>query len=313
MDRYKSAQLAAGIAIVLNGLLGVAKILVGVFGNSSALVADGVHSLSDLATSVAVLVGLKVAEKPADADHPYGHGRAESIAGKTVAIALIIVALWLVLNSAGQLATPHKYLPTSVAALWMAAASVIIKEAMFQYKIRVARKTGSTSIEADAWHHRSDSFSSIAAFIGIGAAIIGGEKWAFMDHAAAIVVAVIILWVGASVFRKTWAELMDAAAPQQTLTRLRDLALEVDGVLGVEKIFARKSGLDIFVDIHIEVDPQMTVRASHDIATAVRNHIREKNSIVRNVLVHVEPHGLPKGDADAFEAPDDIVWRNFGC
>ena len=313
MERYGKAQFAAAIGLVANGVLGLAKITGGTLGRSSALVADGVHSLSDCGTSVAALIGLKVAAKPPDKGHPYGHGRAESITGKVVAIILIIIAVILAWNSASRLLRPHEYSAPFLGALLIAGASILIKEGLFQYKIRVAKKTGSTAIEADAWHHRSDSFSSVAAFVGIGASMAGGPKWAFMDNAAAGAVALIILWVGVSIFRKTWGELMDASAPEKTLGNLRALALEVPGVDAVEKIFARKSGLDIFVDIHIEVDPEMTVKEGHDIARRVRKHITGESDNVKNVLVHVEPHGSGADEAHLFNQPFDVIWRNFGC
>ena len=230
MERYKKAQFAAAIGLAANAVLGPAKIIGGVLGRSSALLADGVHSLSDCGTSVAVLIGLRVAARPPDKGHPYGHGRAESITGKVVAIILIIIAVILVWNSASRLLRPQEYSAPSLGALLIAGASILIKEGLFQYKIRVAKKVGSTAIEADAWHHRSDSFSSAAAFVGIGASIAGGPNWAFMDNAAGGVVALIILWVGVSIFRKTWGELMDASAPEETLGNLRALALEVPGV-----------------------------------------------------------------------------------
>ncbi len=314
MERYKKAQFATAVGLGVNGCLGVAKIIGGVLGRSSALLADGVHSLSDCGTSATVLIGLRVAAKPPDRGHPYGHGRAESIAGKVVAVVLIVVALMLAWNSARRLLDPPSpFSPPSLSALWIAGASILIKEILFQYKIRVAKKTGSTAVEADAWHHRSDSFSSVAAFVGIGAAIAGGPAWAFMDPAAAIVVALIILWVGISIFRKTWAELMDASAPEKTITTLRVLALEVPGVKAVEKVFTRKSGLDIFVDMHVEVEPDMTVKAGHDIARFVRKHIVDECPFIKGVLVHVEPHGDSKEETHLFNTPSDVIWRNFGC
>jgi len=290
MLRYRRAQFAAWIGLSVNLVLGVGKILVGAFAHSEAVVADGVHSLSDCATSVAVLIGLIIASRPADSGHPYGHGRAESIAGKIVAIVLMVVAVLLAYNAIHNIATSREANIPGYAALWAALASIVIKESLFWYKSRVAKETGSVAIEADAWHHRSDSYSSMAVFVGVIAAIIGGQDWAVLDRVAAIVVAVIIFVVGLRLFAKTWRELMDAAAPEATIEKVRRLAREVEGVRGIEKVLTRKSGLDLFVDIHIAVDPEISVRDGHDIAGAVKQHLIEKMVPVKGVLVHIEPH-----------------------
>ena len=285
---YRKAQFAAWIGLVVNLALGIGKIAIGIVACSSALTADGVHSLSDCATSIAVLIGLIIASKPPDEGHPYGHGRAESITGKVVAIALMVVAMLFAYRAVYNIVTPHDPHTPGYAALWAAFASIVVKEVLFWYKSRVAKATGSIAIEADAWHHRSDSYSSMAVLVGIVAAIVGGIDWT--DHLAALIVTVIIFVVGFRLFIKAWSELMDAAAPEATIGNIRSLAARVEGVLGIEKIIARKSGLDLFVDIHIEVDPEMTVRKSHEIAGAVKHCIIEKMVPVRGVLVHVEPH-----------------------
>jgi len=315
MNAIQKGQVATYVGIVVNIFLGIVKVIVGAVGYSAALVADGVESLSDVVTSGAVLVGLKLAQKPPDKEHPYGHGRAESLIAKVVAIVIIVVGVTIAWNSIFSLVSTEKFVVPSLMALFVSGGSIVGKEALFQYKVRVARKLGSTSLQADAWHHRSDAFSSIPVFIGIGAAIAGGERWHFMDHAAAVIAAAIIVWVGVSLFRKSWAELMDAAAPEKTLEQLRNIALDVGEVKGVEKIFSRKAGLDIFVDIHIEVAPEKTVLEGHDIAKAVKAAIIEKMPEVRSVLVHIEPYGVAKTpDSESSSAsPYDVVWPNFGC
>ena len=312
MDGIQKGKVATYVGIVVNAFLGVVKVIGGAVGNSAALLADGVESLSDVATSGAVLIGLALAQKPPDTQHPYGHGRAESLIGKIVAIVVIFVGATIIYNSVSSLATQEEFMVPSWWALFICGGSIVGKEALFQYKVRVAKKLGSTSLAADAWHHRSDAFSSIPVFIGIGAAILGGERLHFMDHAAAVIAGIVIIWVGVSLFRKSWAELMDAAAPQQTMEQLRNIALDVGEVKGVEKIFSRKAGLDVFVDIHVEVAPEKTVLEGHDIATAVKAAIMEKIPAVRGVLVHIEPYGLPKTAAQP-ASPYDIIWPNFGC
>jgi cation diffusion facilitator family transporter len=229
-----------------------------------------------------------------------------------VAIVVILVGAAIIYNSVSSLATQEKFVAPEWWALLVCGASMVGKEALFQYKVRVARQLASTSLEADAWHHRSDAISSIPVFIGIGAAILGGERLHFMDHAAAIIAGIVIIWVGVSLFRKSWAELMDTAAPEKTLDELRKITLNVSEVKGVEKIFSRKAGLDVFVDIHVEVAPEKTVLEGHDIATAVRAAIMEKMPAVRGVLVHIEPYGVPKTAAQPASLYD-IIWPNFGC
>jgi len=315
MDRIARGQFATRVGIVVNILLGIVKVAAGVMGRSAALVADGIESLSDVVTSATVLVGFKMARKPADKEHPYGHGRAESLTGKIVAIAVIIVGCAIGYSGIRRLFTAQATEGPTLLALFVAGIGIAAKEALFQYKIRVAKNIGSTSLEANAWHHRSDAFSSIPVFIGIGAAMAGGPSLHFMDPLAAIITACVILWVGVSLFRKTWAELMDTAAPEKTIEEIRNIALKVPGVRDVEKIFSRKAGLDVFLDIHVDVDPDKTVREGHDIATAVKTAIIGKKPEVRSVLVHIEPFGItqPADKESGDSGPYDVAWRNFGC
>ncbi len=280
--------------MVVNTLLGIAKATVGVSGHSIALVADAVHTLSDTLTSVAVWIGLKVARRPADDAHPYGHGKAEPIAGKVVAIALFIVGAGVAFESIhgiakyatgkGELAAP------TALTLYAALLSIFVKELLYQYQFRVGKKIDSVALLADAWHHRSDALSSVAVAVGIAAAALGGEKWHWADEAAALAVALFIFWVAWDLFKQSAAGLMDTLAPREVESEIRAAALSVGGVLGVEKTFARRSGLDILVDIHVEVDPKMTVERGHEIATAVTQKLTETIPQVTHALVHIEPY-----------------------
>ena len=291
MERYKSAKTATWIGLGINLALGVGKIVTGIVAHSQALRADGVHSLTDCATSIAVIIGIIVAARPADKSHPYGHGRAEAISGKIVAIALIVVAVALAYNSICAIVHQEFAQPPCSLAIWVAAASIVIKEGMFFYKSRIAKTTGSTAIEADAWHHRSDSLSSLVVLVGLVLVAILGKDWIIFDHIAAIFVAAVIFFVAVKLLLKTWNELMDGAAPESTIEQVRRLAADIDGVLGVEKVRARKSGMDIYIDIHIEVDPHLTVKDGHEIAGAVKWKIIKSMKAARGVLVHVEPFG----------------------
>jgi cation diffusion facilitator family transporter len=279
--------------MALNALLGTAKAVIGVSGNSIALVADAVHTLSDTLTSVAVWVGLKVARRPADETHPYGHGKAEPIAGKIVAIALFAVGAGIAVKSTQGLieyfsGRGHLAPPTTLT-LYAALLSIFVKEILYQYQVRVGEKLDSVALVADAWHHRSDALSSVAVSVGIAAAALGGEKWHWADEAAALAVACFVIWVAWDLFRRSAAGLMDTLATGEIVGEIRRVAMSVEGVLGVEKTFARRSGLDILVDIHVEVDGRMTVEKGHEIASAVTLKLTESIPQVTHALVHIEP------------------------
>jgi cation diffusion facilitator family transporter len=292
--RYDEAERTTYVSIVINTVLGVGKAVIGVSGHSLALMADAVHTLSDTLTSVAVWVGLRVARRPADEVHPYGHGKAEAIAGKVVAIALFLVAGGVAYQAVGGIARfalggGELARPTSLT-LYAALVSILVKELMYQYQARIGRRLNSIALLADAWHHRSDALSSIGVAVGIAAATLGGPKWHWADEAAALVVAAFIFWVAWNLFKRSAAGLMDALAPGETVAEIRRVARSVEGVLGVEKTFARLSGLDILVDIHVEVDGRITVEKGHEIATAVTRKLTESIPQVTHALVHIEPH-----------------------
>jgi len=277
------------------------KTSIGLTGRSIALVADGVHTLSDTLTSVAVWVGLRVARRPADGSHPYGHGKAEPIAGKVVAIALFLVAGGIAYDSIKAIVayfsgTAELGAPSALT-LYAALLSIFVKELLYQYQVRVGRKVGSVALVADAWHHRSDAFSSVAVSVGIAAAALGGAKWHWADEGAALMVAAFIAWIAWDLFKQSAAGLMDTLASDDVEEEIRSVARSVEGVLGVEKTFARRSGLNILVDIHVEVDPEMTVEKGHEIASEVTHKLTETIPQVTHALVHIEPHRSGKNPA----------------
>jgi len=289
-DHYLSIQRVMWVSIIVDAVLSALKIVVGAVGQSTALLADGFHSLSDLISSLIVMIGFHVAFKPADASHPYGHGRAESMAGWMVAVLLFALGAGTAVKAIRGLTSSNPLAQPRHIALWVVILSIVVKEALFRYKIRLGRKIQSQSLIADAWHHRSDAISSVVALIGIAGAIIGGTKWRFLDQAAAIAVALIIIQVALKVFRESSGELMDTMPAGETIEQLKNLASNVNEVAGIEKVVARKSGLDLLIDIHIEVDPKMTVEKSHCIAQTVRDKIMQTMPNVKNVLVHIEPY-----------------------
>jgi cation diffusion facilitator family transporter len=286
---YDAASRAAGIGVGANIVLVVIKFFGGICGHSAALVADAVHSLTDVVSSTALVWSLRRAGQPADLDHPYGHGKIESITANVIAGVLLVVAGGIAWSAWYRIRhTEALEGPTGIA-LVVALISIGVKEALFQYKLRVGRKLNSSSLVAEAWHHRSDAFSSLAATLGIGGAIAGGVAWRILDPIAAFVVALIIGVMAVTIFRRSSLELMDTQVPADTLEEIRRAARQ-PGVLHVEKVFARKSGLNILVDVHLEVDDNMTVLASHRLGHEVERQVMRAVPQVIQVLVHVEPH-----------------------
>jgi cation diffusion facilitator family transporter len=288
--RNRKARFGAWTGIVANLGLAAVKFAVGLVCSSAALVADGVHSLSDSISSLIVLVGLKVASAPPDKEHPYGHGKAEAVAAKVVAVMLVVLAAGVGYRAIAGLVHHGALRPPDPLALYVALGSMLAKELLYRYKIRLGRSVGSMALEADAWHHRSDALSSGVAALGIAGSILGGGSWHALDEAAALVIAVTILVVGVQQFRKSSHVLMDGMVSGERVLEIREVAATIDGVLGVEVVRARRSGLGMLVDIHIEVNPGMTVEGGHDVASRVRDALTRRISDVEGVLVHIEPY-----------------------
>lgn len=274
-----------------NILLAACKLAAGILGHSQALTADGIESLADVFSSIIVWRGLVVAEAPPDEEHPYGHGKAEPIAAAIVATMLLLAAAWIALASIREImAEDHS--PPAAFTLAVLVAVIAIKEALFRFVGGEGRKLDSTAIRSDAWHHRSDAITSLAAGIGISVALVGGRGFEGADDVAAVVAAGIVAWNGWRLLRPALGELMDASPSPEVIARISALARETPGVDAVETCRVRKTGYQYFVDMHVEVDPQMTVLQSHKIAHDVKDAVRRAMPAVRDVLVHVEPRGL---------------------
>jgi cation diffusion facilitator family transporter len=282
---YKVGTKGAWTGIFSNIILFVVKLLAGVFGRSQAMIADAFHTASDAATSIAVLIGFKIAQKPADRHHPFGHGRAESIAAKIVALILIFVGVKLVHDSAKILIAKEMVRP-HVIALIAAIVSIIVKEITYRRVILASKEIGSTSLRADAYHHRSDVLSSVAALIGISGARMG---WTFLDPLAGILVAGFIIKLGIEAFHTAYDELMDAAPPRGLVKKIEKIVLETEGVAKVKKVMVRKYGIELFLEIIVGVDGDKTVQEGHIITTKVEKNVYEAMPDVEDVLVHVEP------------------------
>jgi len=294
---YRRVTQAALLGLGVNLLLGMTKLVGGILGNSFALISDAVNSLGDSLASVVVLGALWYAQRPPDEEHPYGHTRAEAVAASNVALIIILSALIVGWEAIGQL-TARQQTPAAWT-LWIAGANVLIKEALYRYNAWVGRRSGSAAIIANAWDHRSDALCSLAVLIGLGIVRWAGPAYMWADEAAALFVVVAILYSGIELFRSSTSELLDPQADADLVQRIRGRALDVPGVLGVEKLWVRKTGLEYLVDIHIEVEGRRTVDEGHRIGHRVKDALLAKFVNLRDVLVHLEPwpDDRPSNDA----------------
>ena len=264
-----------------------AKITTGLVGNSYVLIADGVESALDVAGSFVIWGGLKVAARPPDATHPYGHGKAEPLAAIVVALGVLAAALGIAVQSVREIFLPHHApAPFTLVVLIVV---IVVKELLYRYVMRMGRDVESTAVQTDAWHHRTDAMTSIAAFVGISIALIGGEKWQSADDWAALFACALIGTNGSRLLAPALREIMDTAPRQEIISSIARAAGAVPGVLNVEKCLVRKMGLNFYVDLHIGVDANISVRDGHQIAHAVKAAIKETNARIADALVHVEP------------------------
>lgn len=275
------------VGLGVNLALASVKLLAGIFGHSYVLVADAVESFSDLLGSVVIWGGLRMSSKPPDDDHPYGHGKAEALAALAVAGLLVVAGVGIASKSVHEIVTPHH-----APAWWTLLVLVVVviaKEAMFRVAVRVAKQEGSDAVRTDAWHHRADALTSLAAFVGIGIALWGGPGWEPADDWAALGASGLILWNAVSLARPPLAELLDRR-PADIPERAACAAREVAGVRDIEQTHARKAGTRYWVDMHVEVDPEMTVADAHVISGKVKSAVRGAMPEVAGVLIHIEPY-----------------------
>jgi cation diffusion facilitator family transporter len=290
MNRLQRGLRATFAGMAVNVVLSGTKLAAGIAGHSHALVADAVESFADIFSSLIVWRGLVVAAAPPDEDHPYGHGKAEPIASAIVAAMLLGAALWIALKAFSEILQPHPApAPFTLIVLLVV---VAVKESLFRFVSREGQAVDSSAVKTDAWHHRSDAITSVAAGIGISVALIGGRGFEAADDVAAIAAAGVIAWNGWHLLRPALNELMDTAPGHEVIDQIRLIATATPGVDSVEKCYVRKVGYQYFVDMHVEVDPQMTVLRSHEIAHDVKNKIRDAIPAVSDVLVHIEPLGI---------------------
>ena len=287
---YRQASFATWVGIIGNVILGAAKVVAGVVGTSEALLADGAESLSDSLASGAVLWGLRAARKPADSKHRYGHGKAEFIAAQAIGAMLLLTGFLIGYRGVSQIVYPTEGAFPRWYTILFVVATIVVKEGLFQYKIRIGRRLKSESLIADAWHHRSDALTSIPTFLAIGLALLLGPPWRVFDPIGAVITSFIIFGMGIITFMRTGSALMDETADEQTLADIRRVAATVPGVKDTEKLLTRRSGLETHMEVHVEVDPGMPVGEAHAIASQVADAIRREVPGATRVTVHIEPY-----------------------
>lgn len=276
----------------VNILLFAFKLVAGIVGRSGAMIADAVHSASDFATDIVVLAFVRISTKPRDDDHDWGHGKYETLASLIIGVALFAVGVEILVDSAEKIAAvaAGEVLPRpGVIAIIAAAVSIVAKEVLYQYTVRVGRKLDSPSVIANAWHHRSDALSSIGALLGIGCAYFLGDKWRIADPIAAIVVAALIVKVAYDLCRTALAELLEKSLPLDVENEILDIISAIPNVYKPHNLRTRRIGANIAIEVHIRVDGSMTVHASHEISREIERALRGKYGEQTAVAIHIEP------------------------
>lgn len=287
MSNEKTAIKTTYFSIAGNTVLALIKWLAGFFGNSYALIADAIESTADIFSSCLVLLGLKISSRPADDNHPYGHGRLEPLITFTVVGFLIISAAVIAYQSIQNIRTPHE--APKPFTLIVLVGILVWKELSYRFVMRKSRQTNSSSLRAEAWHHRSDAITSIAAFIGISAALFFGDGFEAADDWAALFASGVILYNSYLIFRPALGEIMDEHLYEELVSKIRTVSLRVPGVKGTEKCFVRKSGMRYHVDLHAKVDATISVRQGHDIAHHLKDTLCSEFPELGHVLIHIEP------------------------
>ncbi len=287
MNSIESGLKLSGSAIAVNVILALIKIATGIFGNSYALIADGIESTMDVVSSFIVWGSLRISIKPPDKSHPYGHGKAESIAGVIVAISLLAASVVIAVQSIREIQTPHH--SPAWYTLVVLVGIIITKEILFRKMTRIGDKLDSSALKSDAWHHRSDAITSVAAFVGISISLVGGPGYEVADDWAALLACVVIIYNGVRLLLPAFNEVMDGAVPDDIEKQIRKHASQIAGVIEIEKCRIRKSGMGLIMDIHVVVQEDKSVREGHEIGHNVKNFLLESGLQIYDVTVHIEP------------------------
>lgn len=284
------------VGFAVNAVLAVGKIIVGWLGRSDAMVADGVHSLSDFVTDITVLVMIGISRRAADPDHQYGHGKYETFATLLIAAALMAVGVGMGVQGIITIADCAAGKPLDAPSwivLWVAIGSIANKEWLFRYTRRAGKRVGSPSLIANAWHHRSDAISSVATLLGVGGALLLGPRWHILDPVATVVIAVFIVFSGWQLVRPAYRELMEASLAPEVERRIGQIISSTPGVTAWHRLRTRASGSNIIADVHVLVNPWITVTAGHDIATAVERRLKAEYGPASLFFIHTEPDNQP--------------------
>lgn len=284
---FRSTLFGVGVNAILAAIKGTA----GILGNSYALIADAVESLLDIFHGLVVLGGIHIAAAEPDQNHPYGHGKAEPLAAIVAAFGILGGAGIIAFQSIEQLLHPEASGPATFT-LAVILGVVVVKELMYRYVSAVGKETGSTAVQADAWHHRSDALTSLAALVGIAVSVVGGEGYESADQWAALVACGLIVFNAVRLLKPALGEIMDTAPPAEIAERVREIAEEMERVRGIDQCIVRKMGFDYFVDLHLYVDGDMSVHAGHEVAHQVKDAVMADNPYIHDVLIHIEPDYL---------------------
>lgn len=288
MSREKTAIKTTYFSILSNTSLAAIKWVAGYFGNSYALIADAIESTTDIVSSALVLFGIKYSSKPADKNHPYGHGRIEPLVTLAVVGFLMISAGIIARQAIINIQNPHE-LPKAYT-LIILAGIIIWKEISYRLVIKKSKETKSSSLKADAWHHRSDAITSVAAFIGITIALIMGKGFESADDWAALFASFFILYNCYLIFRPAIGEVMDEHVHDEVVANIRNISQKIDGIIDTEKCFVRKTGMKYHIDLHITVDKDISVKEGHAISHKLKDKLQEEMPEISNILIHVEPN-----------------------
>ena len=289
------------ITVVMNIFLSLIKLLAGFIGHSTSMISDGVHSLSDVISSIGVFIGLRISQKPADIDHPYGHEKFEAVLSKILAFILFLTGLSIG-YSAIETIVSSSYIIPKMMTIWAALLSIAVKEWMYHYTIRQAKKIESTALAADAWHHRSDSLSSIGALIGIIGARLG---FPILDPLAALVITLIILKVAIEIFVEATNQVIDKAASPELVNEIIQQIQSVNGVLAIDSLKTRVHSNRIYVDLEISVEPTLSLIEAHTIAEAVHYQLEQNIHKIKHCTVHVNPLKLPSDPPCKYHHPHE--------
>lgn len=288
-NRYKESAKVTVLSITLNIILTVLKIVSGILGKSSAIIADGIHSASDILTSLGILIGNYFSKKPNDLEHPYGHERIETIVSFILSAVLIFVAIKIGFNGIISLLNPNSIVTPTVLPLIISIVSVLIKEFQYRITINVAKKLNSPSLKADAWHHRSDALSSIAAFIGIGGAMFGIE---ILDPIASIIVALIVVKVGFDIFKGSFNDLIDRSIDESDIKDIKSLTLNFSEISSIKSFKSRRHGAFAYIDMTITLNKSLTLFEAHTIADDLEKEIISKFNYIKEINIHTEPEAI---------------------